>query len=103
MKNKAVEKINAELGKNPDGYMLWIADYLKKINNSDKVSEKILDPKKNIKNCFDELKKVARKKQKNSCYYMSDEEKETLIKQYYGIENIAENKESDSISLFDLI
>lgn len=82
--DRAIARITDECQKKE--YLIPFEEYLTSIM-TDKVAKKVLDEKKTLQGCFDEMREIARKRQHNSCAYIPPEEGFTIIRDYYGIDN----------------
>lgn len=72
MIQQAIEKIDKEMGENPNSYETYIANFIKD-NLTEASAEKIMDPEKTIKKCYKSLEGIARKKKQETvmqCHQM---------------------------------
>lgn len=86
--NRAIARITEECQKKE--YLIPFEEYLTSIMN-DKVAEKVLDEKKTLQGCFDEMKKAAETHMVRNgnvgTAYIPPEEGFAIIRGYYGIDN----------------
>lgn len=100
MKDKAIAKITQECEEND--YLIPLEEYLTSICTTEKIAEKILNPDKTLKGAFEEMKKIARGRQKNGVAYIPPEEGFGIIKKYFGIE-LEEKHNKEIIDILDFI
>lgn len=99
---KAVEKIDKEMEKELS--LKPFAQYI--IDNlivSDESAGKILDEKKSLKKCFDEIKAKARKRAVGNCAFVEPETVYAWIREYFGFaENPVSVQADNNITNFDI-
>lgn len=85
MKEKAIEKINAEMQKNPDNqYIEIIGQYIIDKCESDAAAEKVLTDGKTLSACLDKIKALAKKKAINGVGVVTEDEAFTEVNKYFG-------------------
>ena len=103
--DRAIARITEECQKKD--YLVPFEEYLTSIM-TDQVAEKVLDEKKTLQGCFDEMKKTAEKHMIRNgnvgTAYIPPDEGFSIIRDYYGI-NLAEKSspESDVIDIMDFL
>ena len=103
--DRAIARITEECQKRD--YLVPFEEYLTSIM-TDRVAEKVLDEKKTLQGCFDEMKKTAEKRMSRNgnvgTAYIPPEEGFSIIRDYYGID-IAEKSspETDVIDIMDFL
>lgn len=90
----AIAKLTAECKKNE--HLIPFEEYLTSICMTDAVAEKILAEDKKLKDCFESIKNIARKRAISGCAYIPPAEGFEIIENYYGI--TAEDKEKPAAS-----
>ena len=87
MTNKALEKINAEMQKDPQNvYMEAVGHYvLDRVAMSPEDAEKILAEDKSLKGCLEEIKKKAQKEAKGGVAVIRDDVVFGWADEYFGI------------------
>ena len=81
-----------------------IADIVgERIKNDTEACQKVLDSSKNIKNVYDNMRAVVEKRVKLErgkvvCGTMSSTEARRIALEYYGITDVQEKKESDTLA-----
>lgn len=79
----AIEKLTKECeGKE---YLIPFEEYLTSICTNDRIASKILDPTKNLEDCFKTMREIAKKRQVNGCTVIGPNEGFLIIQKYYGI------------------
>lgn len=92
MKEKAVEKINAEMQKEKNAYVEVIGDFLlKQLEVIPGAAEKILDKDKSIMKSLNEMRKAAEKKKVGNYAVLTDQEGFEIVLKYFGIEAVGIN------------
>ena len=93
--DRAIARITEDCQKKD--YLIPLEEYLTSIM-TDRVAEKVLDEKKTLQGCFDEMKKAAEKHMVRNgnvgTACIQPEEGFAIIRGYYGIDN-AENASQD--------
>ncbi len=85
MKEKAIEKINAEMQKNPDNqYIEIIGQYIIDKCESDAAAEKVLAAGKTLSGCLDKIKAAAKKKAINGVGVVTEDEAFAEVNKYFG-------------------
>ena len=86
--DRAIARITEECQKKE--YLIPFEEYLTSIM-TDKIAEKVLDEKKTLQGCFDEMKKTAEKhmvrNENVGTACIPPEEGFAIIRDYYGIDN----------------
>ena len=86
--DRAIARITEECQKKD--YLIPFEEYLTSIM-TDRVAEKVLDEKKSLQGCFDEMKETAEKHMIRNgnvgTAYIPPEEGFAIIRDYYGIDN----------------
>lgn len=101
MKEKAIEKINAEMQKNPDNqYIEIIGHYIIDKCNSEDAANKVMAEGKSLAGCLDQIKNIAREKAVNNVGVVSEQEAFGTVDKYFGFtEEQAKTKETVAIDL----
>lgn len=81
-------------------YLIPFEEYLTGICTSDDIADKILDESKTLEGCFEHMREIARKRQKNNCAYIPEAEGLEIIREYYDI-NLS--VKSDVIDITDFL
>ena len=98
--NDAIAKITTECeGKD---YLIPFEEYLTGICTTDQIAERILNPKKTLVKCFEQMKSIAKKRAVNGAAYIPPEEGFRIIRNYYEIE-LSEKKEKKSAEVVDVL
>ncbi|KAB2329470.1 hypothetical protein F7732_21330 [Bacillus mesophilum] len=95
MKDKAIEKIKAEMDKEKGGYFQHVGKFLLDcIETNPVASEKIMVEGKTISKSIAAMKKEAKKVAVNGCGILTDEEGFKIVLKYYGIKDQLKEKNS---------
>lgn len=98
--NDAIARITDECeGKD---YLIPFEEYLTGICTSDEIADKILNPKKTLDGCFENMKGIAKKRAVKGAAYIPPEEGFQIIRDYYGIE-LRKEKKAAVIDVMDLL
>lgn len=81
--DEAIAKITGECEHKE--YLIPFEEYLSTVCTNDLVAEKILKEDRTLDGCFEEMKAIAKRRQKNGCAYIPPEEGFEIIEKYYGI------------------
>ena len=99
---KAINKIDAEAEKLNDTNATLIASHIiDAYLTSDGNAEKVIDEKKTLKKCIDNIKSKAKKHAVNNVAMINDDTVYGWVKEYYGF--AVDCKENKVIDLFDFI
>lgn len=99
---KAINKIDGEAEKLKDTNTILIASHIiDTYLTSDENAEKVLDKKKTLKKCIDNIKSKAKQQATNGMAMIDDETVYGWAKDYYGF--AVDCKENKVIDLFDFI
>lgn len=86
---QAIEKIKEEMRKDSNPYMNLIGNYvIKNIEVNKPSAEKIVAGSKTISGSLEEMKKEARKVQKNGVGILTDEEGFSIVDKYFEFEGV---------------
>ena len=98
----AIEKLTKECeGKD---YLIPFEEYLTSICTNDYIAEKILDEKKTLEGCFNEMRNIASKRQVNRCACIPPDEGYEIIRKYYEISDEGPQvKEAEVINILDFM
>ena len=84
---KAIEKINAEMQKEPDNqYLEIVGHYVIDRCDTQQNADKVNNDKLTLEGAMKELTEIARKKAKKSCAVMKDNEIFDCVDEYFGFE-----------------
>lgn len=98
--DKAIAKMAEEI-KGKD-YLIPFEEYLTGICTTDAVAEKILDEKKSLQGCFDNMKRIASNRRTGNFAYIAPEEGFEIIRKYYGLDDKPARSEN-VIDIMDLL
>lgn len=103
--DRAIARITEECRKKD--YLVPFEEYLTSIM-TDQVAVKVLDEKKTLQGCFDEMKKTAEKRMSRSgnvgTAYIPPDEGFSIIRDYYGIDLTTKTSpEPDVIDILDFL
>lgn len=99
MKEKAIEKINAEMQKNPDNnYIEIIGHYIIDKCESDATAEKVLAAGKTLSGCLDRIKALAKKKAINNIGVVTEEEAFAEVDNYFGF-SAEQPKQKETVAI----
>lgn len=108
MINKAIAKITDEMMQLDDPFATFIEEYLTSICTTEAVAEKLLDPKKSLKeftrNVTAEFKaKAAEKKQAEVAIGAPDEYFYERVREYFEIDHKMQKEKREKIDILDLM
>lgn len=96
---KAIEKINAEMQKEPTNeYMEIIGHYIIDRCTDEATAEKILAEDKSLGGALAEIKEKAREKATNGCAVIRDEDVFSMVDEYFGF-GAAEEEQTEENSV----
>lgn len=102
MINKAIAKITDEMMKMDDPLAQLIEEHLTEVCKTDQVAERLLDPKKSLKQIHKMLWDEARKRKKGGGAYIPEPEIYDMVDKYYGITE-GSKPAAKTINVMDLI
>ena len=98
--DKAIARMAEEI-KGKD-YLIPFEEYLTGICTTDAVAEKILNEKKSLQGCFDNMKRIASARKTGNFAYIPPEEGFEIIRKYYGLDDKPARSEN-VIDIMDLL
>ena len=98
--DKAIARMAEEI-KGKD-HMIPFEEYLTGICTTDAVAEKILNEKKSLQGCFDNMKRIASTRKTGNFAYIPPEEGFEIIRKYYGLDE-APARSENVIDIMDLL
>lgn len=100
MKEKAIEKINAEVQKNPDNkYIEVIGQYIIDQCENEEMAKAVLAEGKTLAGCLDAIKAIAKKKAVDNVGVVTEEEAFAEVHKYFGVSKETGAKAAVSIDL----
>lgn len=101
MFEKALEKLDSEMGLNQDNsYIQVVGDFLlSHLNNNPEDAEKILAEDKTIAKSLDEMRNLASKKKVGNCAMFTPSEGFAIVLKYFGVESAVDISETTAVPI----
>lgn len=102
MIDKAIARVTEEMMKIDDPLAQLVEEHLTEVCITERVAEKLLDPKKTLKEAHKKIWEEARRRKKGNGAYIPDQEIYEMVDEYYGI-TAGMMEKQESINVLDLL